>query len=137
MPRRAAVHADALQDLAHPARAGGLQPLPREAALGLQPQVGEGRLVGVPGHVELVDDPPDMGQVLADVLLEPAAHAAGDEPHAPRHPVVVHEVPGEPFDRGRVPARGHVGHVVLDQAGDHGCVLASWRPLCERCFSAV
>ena len=75
MPRRAAVHADALQDLAHPARAGGLQPLPREAALGLQPQVGEGRLVPEP-------------QVLRPL----------------QQPV---------------------------------CVLASWRPLCERCFSAV
>ena len=31
-------------------------------------------------------------------------------------------------DRGRRPRAA---------SGDLGCVLASWRPLCERCFSAV
>ena len=33
--------------------------------------------------------------------------------------------------RGRLRAVGGTGQPV------HQCVLASWRPLCERCFSAV
>lgn len=39
---------------------------------------------------------------------------------------MVHEVLGEPFDRGRVLARGHVGHVVLDRVGDHGDVVVAF-----------
>lgn len=149
--RRAAGLVDVLQGLAHPARSG-LQPLLHEAAFDLQLQFAQpgfvpepqvlrplqkpggaplgladlvDGLVGVPGHMELVDDPPRVGQAFADALPEARTHVAGDEPHVPRHAIVVHEIPGEPFDRGRVPARGHVGHVVLDQIGDHGDVVVA------------
>ena len=150
--RGAAVRVDVLRDLAHPAGAAGLQPLPRQVALGLHLQFGQAfpvpepqalgpfgqrvgaafrlpgladGLVGVPGHVEPVDDPPRMGQMLTDALPEAQAHVAGDQTHIFRDPVVVHEIPREPFDRGRVLAGGHVGHVVLDEVGDHGDVAVS------------
>ena len=75
--------------------------------------------------MELVDDPPHVGQAFADALPEAQTHVAADEPHILRDPVVVHEIPREPFDRGRVLAGGHVGHVVLDEVGDHGDVAVS------------
>lgn len=95
--RAGAVHVGILRDLAHPAGAAGLEPLPHQFALGLRLQFGRAfpvpepqilgpseqrvgaslrppdladGLVGVPGHVELVDDPPRMGQMLADALPE-------------------------------------------------------------------
>lgn len=43
----------------------------------------------------------------------------------------------------RITGREHEGLVEKCQengwlkVGGFGCVLASWRPLCERCFSAV
>ena len=46
--RGAAVRADVLQDLAHPAGAAGLQPLPRQVALGLHLQFGQAFLVPEP-----------------------------------------------------------------------------------------
>ena len=131
--RGGAVRVDVLQDLAQPAGAAGLEPLPREVAFGLQLQFGQAflvpepqvlgpfewwvgaafrlpglvdGLVGVPGHVELVDDPPCMGQMLADALPETRAHVAGGRTHIFGHPVVVHEIPCEPFDRGRILAGG-------------------------------
>jgi len=39
---------------------------------------------------------------------------------------VVHEIPREPFDRGRIPARGYVGHIVLHQVGDHGDAVVAF-----------
>lgn len=150
--RGAAVRVDVLQDLAHPAGAAGLQPLPRQVALGLHLQFGQAflvaqpqvlgpfeqrvgaafrlpglvdGLVGVPGHVELVDDPPRMGQMLTDALPEAQAHVAGDQTHIFRDPVVVHEITREPFDRGRVLARRHVDDIVLHEIGDHGDVIAA------------
>ncbi|MDL5568809.1 hypothetical protein QS353_06910 [Bifidobacterium longum] len=33
-------------------------------------------------------------------------------------------------------AQGDIDYQV-DRRSEPGCVLASWRPLCERCFSAV
>ena len=131
--RGGAVRVDVLQDLAQPAGAAGLEPLPREVAFGLQLQFGQAflvpepqvlgpfewwvgaafrlpglvdGLVGVPGHVEPVDDPPCMGQMLADALPETRAHVAGGRTHIFGHPVVVHEIPCEPFDRGRILAGG-------------------------------
>ena len=150
--RGAAVRADVLRDLAHPAGAAGLQPLPRQVALGLHLQFGQAfpvpepqalgpfgqrvgaafrlpgladGLVGVPGHVEPVDDPPRMGQMPTDALPEAQAHVAGDQTHILRDPVVVHEIPREPFDRGRVPARRHVDDIVLHETGDHGDAIAA------------
>ena len=43
-----AVRVDVLQDLAHPAGAAGLEPLPREVAFGLQLQFGQAFLVPEP-----------------------------------------------------------------------------------------
>ena len=150
--RGAAVRADALRDLAHPAGAAGPQPSPRQAAPGLHLQFGQAfpvpepqvlgpfeqrvgaafrlpgladGLVGVPGHVEPVDDPPRMGQMLTDALPEAQAHVAGDQTHIYRDPVVAHETTRKPFDRGRVPARRHVDDIVLHETGDHGDVTAA------------
>lgn len=54
------------------------------------------------------------------------AHVAGGRTHILRASVVVHEIPGEPFDRGRVPAGGHVGRVVFHQVGDHGDAVVAF-----------
>ena len=79
-------------------------------------------LVGVFDHVELVDDSRRVGQPLADALGEPQAHVAGNQTHPVGIAVVVHEIPREPFDRGRVLARDHADYVALHQVGDHGDV---------------
>ena len=150
--RGAAVRADVLRDLAHPAGAAGPQPSPRQAAPGLHLQFGQAfpvpepqvlgpfeqrvgaslrlpgladGLVGVPGHVEPVDDPPRMGQMPTDALPEARAHVTGDQTHILRDPVVAHEITREPFDRGRVPARRHVDDIVLHETGDHGDAIAA------------
>ena len=150
--RGAAVRADVLRDLAHPAGAAGPQPSPRQAAPGLHLQFGqafpvpepqvlgpfEQRVgaalrppglvdgpIGVPGHMEPVDDPPRMGQMPTDALPEAQAHVTGDQTHIYRDPVVVHETTREPFDRGRVPARRHVDDIVLHETGDHGDAIAA------------
>ena len=54
---------------------------------------------------------------------EPRAHVAGDEPHVSGHSIVRREVVDEPLHRGRVLAGRHVGHVVLDEVGDHRDVV--------------
>ncbi len=140
---------DVLQGLAHPARPCGLQPLSRKLALDLQLRIRQARLVpephvlrvpqhrpvpglglpdlvdgfvGVPDHMEPVDDPMRVGQVLADALGEPRAHVASDQPHVVRVAVVVHEVAGELLDGVRVLAGDHADHVAPRQVGDHGDV---------------
>ena len=140
---------DVLEGLAHLTGASGFQSLPLQAALGFQLQAGQVRfvpqpqvlgpleqrvaagllfadlvdgLVGVFDHVELVDDSRRVGQPLADALGEPQAHVAGNQTHPVGIAVVVHEIPREPFDRGRVLARDHADYVALHQVGDHGDV---------------
>ena len=140
---------DVLEGLAHLTGASGFQSLPLQAALGFQLQAGQVRfvpqpqvlgpleqrvaagllfadlvdgLVGVSDHVELVDDSRRVGQPLADALGEPQAHVAGNQTHPVGIAVVVHEIPREPFDRGRVLARDHADYVALHQVGDHGDV---------------
>lgn len=140
---------DVLAGLAHLTGASGFQSLPLQAALGFQLQAGQVRfvpqpqvlgpleqrvaagllfadlvdgLVGVFDHVELVDDSRRVGQPLADALGEPQAHVAGNQTHPVGIAVVVHEIPREPFDRGRVLARDHADYVALHQVGDHGDV---------------
>ena len=53
-------------------------------------------------------------------LGESRAHVARHQAHAVRVAVVRHEIPCEPFHRGRVLARHHAGHVALRQVGDDG-----------------
>lgn len=140
---------DVLEGLAHLTGASGFQSSPLQAALGFQLQAGQVRfvpqpqvlgpleqrvaagllfadlvdgLVGVFDHVELVDDSRRVGQPLADALGEPQAHVAGNQTHPVGIAVVVHEIPREPFDRGRVLARDHADYVALHQVGDHGDV---------------
>ena len=140
---------DVLEGLAHLTGASGFQSSPLQAALGFQLQAGQVRfvpqpqvlgpleqrvaagllfadlvdgLVGVFDHVELVDDSRRVGQPLADALGEPQAHVAGNQTHPVGIAVVIHEIPREPFDRGRVLARDHADYVALHQVGDHGDV---------------
>ena len=140
---------DVLEGLAHLTGASGFQSSPLQAALGFQLQGGQVRfvpqpqvlgpleqrvaagllfadlvdgLVGVFDHVELVDDSRRVGQPLADALGEPQAHVAGNQTHPVGIAVVIHEIPREPFDRGRVLARDHADYVALHQVGDHGDV---------------
>ena len=126
--RRATGLVDVLQGLAHPAGPAGLQPLFHKSVFGLQLQFAQpglvpgpdtsssstarwsapglpdpvDGLVGVPDNVELVDDPPRVGQVSADAFPEPRAHVAGDEPHVSGRSIVRREVVDEPLHRGRV-----------------------------------
>lgn len=76
--------------------------------------------VGVPGHMEPVDDLGRVGQVVADALGESQAHVARHQAHAVRTAVARHEIVREPFDGMRIPARRHINHVALRQAGGHG-----------------
>ena len=77
-------------------------------------------LVGVFDDLEPVDGSGRVGQVVADALGESQAHVARHQAHAVRVAVERHEIVREPFRRGRVLARRHVGHVALRQVGDDG-----------------
>lgn len=70
--------------------------------------------------MEPVDDSGGVGEPLADALGESQAHVARHQAHAVRVAVAIHEIPCEPFDGMRVPARRHVDHVALRQVGDDG-----------------
>ena len=61
-----------------------------------------------------------LGEWPRMALGESRAHVARHRAHAVRVAVVCHEIVREPFHRGRVPARRHVGHVALRQVGDDG-----------------
>lgn len=61
-----------------------------------------------------------LGEWPRMALGESRAHVARHRAHAVRVAVVCHEIVREPFRRGRVPARRHVGHVALRQVGDDG-----------------
>ena len=55
-------------------------------------------------------------------LANPRLMSQGNQTHPVGIAVVVHEIPREPFDRGRVLARDHADYVALHQVGDHGDV---------------
>ena len=141
------VGVDVLQAFAHPARPGGLRPPLRRIAPDLRLRVREVGLVPGPqvlraferrvlpglGLADLVDglvgvfddmEPVDgfgrVGQTAADAPGESRAHVARHRAHTVRVAVERHEIIREPFHRGRVPARRHVGHVALRQVGDDG-----------------
>lgn len=61
-----------------------------------------------------------LGECPRMALGESRAHVARHQAHAVRVAVVIHEIPCEPFHRGRVLARHHAGHVALRQVGDDG-----------------
>ena len=142
-----AVGVDVLQAFAHPARPGGLRPPLRRIAPDLRPRVREvglvpgpralrpfqqavlpglgladlaDGLVGVFDDMEPVDGFGRVGQTAADAPGESRAHVARHRAHAVRVAVERHEIPCEPFRRGRVLARRHAGHVALRQVGDDG-----------------
>lgn len=141
------VGVDVLQAFAHPARPGGLRPPLRRIAPDLRLRVREVGLVPGPqvlraferrvlpglGLADLVDglvgvfddmEPVDgfgrVGQTAADAPGEARSHVARHRAHMVRVAVERHEIIREPFRRGRVPARRHVGHVALRQVGDDG-----------------
>lgn len=72
--------------------------------------------------MEPVDGFGGVGEPLADALGESQARVARHQAHAVRVAVAIHEIPCEPFDGMRAPARRRVGHVALRRVGDDGDV---------------